>query len=75
MTKFKDVPQTERPDMMWMFKTIEAEMRQLDLPSRDIAIISFRLFWGSEAVLPSLALFPSFLSSAFRTVIKAKYSH
>lgn len=46
MTKFYDVPQTERPDTAWMFKTIESEMRQLDLPSRDIAIMSFMLFWG-----------------------------
>lgn len=46
MTKFYDIPQTERPDMVWMFRTIESEMRQLDLPSRDIAIMSFMLFWG-----------------------------
>ena len=46
MTKYYDRQQSERPDTIWMFKTIETEMRHLYLPSRDIAIMSFRLFWG-----------------------------
>lgn len=46
MTSFYDIPQTDRPDMVWMCRTIELEMRQLDLPSRDIAITSSMLFWG-----------------------------
>jgi hypothetical protein len=46
MTDFYDIPQSSRPDTVWMFKTIETEMRRLGLPSRDIAIMSFMLFWG-----------------------------
>ena len=46
MTKYYDRPQSERPDTVWMFKTIETEMRYLGLSSRDIAIMSFMLFWG-----------------------------
>lgn len=41
MTSFYDIPQTDRPDMVWMCRTIELEMRQL---SRDIAIMSSMLF-------------------------------
>ena len=46
MTRYYDRPQLERPDTVWMFKTIESEMRDLGLPSRDIAIMSITLFWG-----------------------------
>ncbi|KAL8713320.1 MAG: hypothetical protein Q9220_002519 [cf. Caloplaca sp. 1 TL-2023] len=48
MSRFYDIPQTQRPDTVWMFKTIETEMRNLGLPSRDIAIMTFMLFWGSN---------------------------
>ena len=47
MTRYYDRPESEKPELVWMFKTIEAEMRHLGLPSRDIAIMSFMLFWGS----------------------------
>ena len=48
MTRFYDIPQSQRPDTVWMFQTIEDEMRNLGLPSRDIAIMTFMLFWGSN---------------------------
>ncbi|KAL8941935.1 MAG: hypothetical protein Q9216_001963 [Gyalolechia sp. 2 TL-2023] len=48
MSRFYDVPQSQRPDTVWMFKTIETEMRNLGLPSRDIATMTFMLFWGSN---------------------------
>ncbi|KAL8952792.1 MAG: hypothetical protein Q9222_001296 [Ikaeria aurantiellina] len=48
MSRFYDIPQAQRPDTVWMFKTIETEMRNLGLPSRDIAIMTFMLFWGSN---------------------------
>ena len=46
MTRYYDTPQDERQGLVWMFKTIEAEMRQLGLPSHDIAVMTFMLFWG-----------------------------
>ena len=51
MTRYYDRPESEKPELVWMFKTIEAEMRHLGLPSRDIAIMSFMLFWGSAKYL------------------------
>ena len=49
MTRFFNIPASERKDMAPAFQTIEAEMRNLGLQSRDIAIMSFLLFWGSNA--------------------------
>ena len=48
MSRFYDIPQSQRPDTVWMFRTIETEMRALGLTSRDIAIMTFMLFWGSN---------------------------
>ena len=52
MTKYYDRQQSDRPDTIWMFKTIETEMRHLGLESRDIAIMSFMLFWGYPSPSP-----------------------
>ena len=47
MTRYYDGPGSANTELVWTFKTIEAEMRHLGLPSRDIAIMTFMLFWGS----------------------------
>ncbi|KAL9006858.1 MAG: hypothetical protein Q9188_000389 [Gyalolechia gomerana] len=38
----------ERPDTVWMFKTMETEMRNLGLPSGDIATMTFMLLVGQQ---------------------------
>ncbi|KAL8695677.1 MAG: hypothetical protein Q9201_007988 [Fulgogasparrea decipioides] len=48
MSRYYDIPQSQRPDTVTMFKHSETEMRNLGLPSRDIAIMTFMLFWGSN---------------------------
>ena len=56
MTRYYDRPESEKPELVWMFKTIETEMRHLGLPSHDIAIMSFMLFWGLAKTSNTLTL-------------------
>ncbi|KAL8725160.1 MAG: hypothetical protein Q9181_006520, partial [Wetmoreana brouardii] len=48
MSRYYDIPQSQRPDTVPMFKKSETEIRTLGPPSRDVAIMTFMLFWGSN---------------------------